>query len=573
MGFRSGKWHLPDSPQSKDYRELLAMIEAERRRDVKKAMAWFAAVAESDFWFWQKYVMSLGQLTIGDPDHPRKGKLYVDEPWFFDRMREVQEDFVTRRSNVLYQWFRFSFKTTAVTKGGCLWFTAQDPQATTAIFTHKLEQSGESMGVDILSEVQNNRVLQAHWPQFRKLEEASDTRITVARQAGPREPSISLYPIQASATSGHFKYIFLDDAVTDTIIDSPPLIRKVERQLSRMIPLQHDDTLVYWVGTPWGEQDPIVKRAKEGRFSRVSHHPGILPGNRPQLRSLSFFLKWKRDMLDHDFASQILLKVVPRGDRYFRPEWLRTYRGEPETIAKGCRIHIVLDSAEGGESSDFDVVRVYAFTPDRKRRVLDLWRERLGVVGLLDLLLGIEPGDEVHPWKDWLPEGGLVRRWLKVDPNLKIWVEPYRTRDFVNVFRRDLKRREDWRGKSVSIDIFSPPKGIGVVRKKERRIEQLQPDYKAGVYEYPEAGFGHASFTTDDFRDTFVQFKEDEYTVWTRDGETENDDMLDNEAWLSQPWVTMAYPEAPAEEEDRGRFGRHESTASVSWASASWRVR
>ena len=124
-----------------------------------------------------------------------------------------------RRNRVWYKWFRFSFKTTMVAKNGSLWLLSRDELETIAIFTHKIQQVGESMGGDLLDEIKGNETLRNHWPQFRKLAEASDTRITVDRGIGPKEPSISVMPVLGSATSGHYTRIFNDDVTNDVIIE------------------------------------------------------------------------------------------------------------------------------------------------------------------------------------------------------------------------------------------------------------------------------------------------------------------------------------------------------------------
>lgn len=579
------RWKPPSRPDHPAYQEILALVEEEKKRDPIRAMAWFAAVAESDFWFWQKQVMSLGGLKIQDKHHKRKGSLVVDEPWFFDRMREVQDDFDNGRSDILYQWFRGSFKTTAIVKGGAIWFLAKNhtancqcgacpPPDTIAIFTHKVEQVGESMGADLLNEIENNAVLRAHWPQFRNLKKASATLIIVDRKEGPKEPSISVHPILGSAASGHYTKIFVDDAVTDRIARSPEDCKKVGEQLSYLQPLGRDDTQYFFVSTPYGEMDPVHKKSlTKGFFSRVSKQPAILRGNIPQLFSLKFFQDKQRKMEDWIFQSQYMLRIIPKGDVYFREGWLRRYTGRPQDAARGCRIRIIVDMAGGGEGADFTIVRVIGFTFDKKRRNLDLWRERIGLTDTADLLFGVMPGDEELPENWWKPKGGLVRQWQRLDKQVDIHVEEIGASGHAETFRREMKHRKKHDPDAAACQVYE----LRSQRKKENRIAKLQPAYRNGVVEYPQDGFGHGSFTTEDDRDTLVQFVEDEYKLWTMAGETENDDMLDSEAWPEQPEVVMSYPSAL--ELDQGAdgvfgFNPHASRSGgeVSWAQASWRV-
>lgn len=571
MSFR---WSLPPSPTHKSYREIVAMIEAERERDPIRAMAWFAAVAETDFWFWQRHVMPLGSLKIQDKHHPRRGKLLVEEPWFFDRMREVQADMEARRSDVLYMWFRGSYKTFAVILGGSLWELARNPQETIAIFTHKVEQIGESMGGFFVQQLKKNETLLAHWPQFRRPSKLSDTLITIDRPEGPREPSISVHPILGSAASGHFTRIKVDDAVTERIARSPEDCKKVNEQLSYIQPLRRDDTIFTYVSTPYGESDPVYQRARKGKFfSRVSRQPAVLPGNVPQLFSLKYFKELERTMEEEIFQSQYMLRIIPKGGAYFRKEWLVRYRGTPEEAAKGCRIHIVIDMASG-KGDDFTVLRVYGFTYEKKRRVLDLWREKIGMTDTADLLFGVMPGDEDLPDNAWKPAGGIVKRWQAIDPDLTVYVEEFGASGYKETLEREIRHRKKHDSKAVSCRIVA----LNSQRKKENRIAKLQPDYRNGVFEYPETGFGHGS-QGDTERDTLEQFIEDEYKSWTLAGGTLNDDMLDTEAWTAQPEIFLPYPSAPSSVYDDSSMilessfsARKSGAGSDPFGGASWRV-
>lgn len=556
-------WKLPPSPQHPDYREILALIRAEYEKNPRKAMAWFRAIAESDFWFFQKYVMPLGGqdpysvepsrsgYRIQDVHHKRKGGLIVDEPWFFDRMREAQDDFETGRSDVLYMFFRGGFKTTAIVQGGSLWFLARDPMETIAIFTHKVEQVGESMGGVLLSQVKNNETLRRHWPQFRNAPKLSDTLITVDRGQGPKEPSISIHPILGSAASGHYSKIFVDDAVTDRIAQSPADLQRVENALSYLQPLRKDATQYFYVATPYPTvtgHDPIYKRYLSKKFfSLVRFQPAILPGNIPQLFSLQHFRAAMRKMDDQLAESQYMLRIIPKGGAYFRREWLRSYRLSPEQAAIGARIVIIVDMADGSpqkQGNDFSIARVVALTYDKKRRNLDMFREKIGLTGMSDLLFGCLPGDEKLPENSWIPLGGLVKKWSAYDPDLKILVEEVGATGYAETFKREMKHRKREVGGAAPSCIVE---SLRSQRKKENRIAKLQPDYRQGLIEYPEKGFGHGS--VGDTRDVFEQFVEDEYKGWTLAGDTLNDDMLDTEAWLAQPEVFVSYPSLEVEDE------------------------
>jgi hypothetical protein len=559
-------WKPPATLDHRKYREILALIKAEKERDPIRAMAWFAAVAESDFWFWQKYVMPLGSLPIQDKHHKRYGKLLVDEPWYFDRMREIQDNFDNRRSNVLYRWFRGGFKSTSIVQGGVLWILAKNhpsacdcgacpPSDTIAIFTHKIEKVGEAMGGKIKSQIAKNEILRAHWPQFRLATKLSDTAIILDRKEGPHEPSVSVHPITGSSAGGHYTWIFGDDCVTEEIDRSPELARKVDDQISYMQMLRKDNTVYVWVGTPYPYNDPIHARAvKGGFFSRISHFPGILPGNIPQLFSLQHFQDIARTTEDQIFQAQIMLRLVPKGGAYFRVEWLPRWRGRAEEAAKGARIHFIIDMAGAGKKSDYSTLRVVACFHDKRRRNLDLWREKIGLTDMADLLFGCPMGDEVLAENHWKPTGGLVTQWARIDPDLTVWVEEVGASGHAETFRRELAYRRKMGMRTPLVYI----RGLTSNMQKESRIARLQPEYRQGMIEYPEGapetrwkpGFGHGSATSGDDRDTLQQFVEDEYKHWTVNGETAYDDMLDTEAWFALPNAVFAYGDSDSSQPD-----------------------
>lgn len=580
-------WKLPGSPDSKLYRELLGYVEglkaSGRPEDVKLGMAWLAAACEADFWLWQWKVMSLGRMKIKDPGHRRLGKLWVMEPWFFDRMREVQEIFERRYSPALIYWARYMLKSSAVQKGGILWFLAQDATTTHSVTTHREDKTGVRFGKDMMTEIQQNGTLRAHWPQFRDCPEFSVKQITVNRPMGIREPSFALFGIMASAASGHFTHQWYDDVV-DPEERSPIVHEEIDSRLSMAAFTGSEDTLKVFIGVPSCDLDAVDKRRKKGTFfhpKAVSFHPGILPGGVYPFRSKRFYDKLRAETREDHFASQVLLQIVAPGSRYFREEWIRKYNQKPEEIARGCRIHILLDPAEGKKDinrkkrSDFLVIRVYAFGRDKRRRALDLWRERIGIVEATDLLFGPMPGEEASEENWWkvrhCGRRGLVGKWKEIDPDVTLWVENVGASQFDSTLRRDMRNR-------LKVDPASPTCYIRELRSntpKEQRIANLQPDYRNGVLEYPAPGFGHGSYTTDDARDTYTQFVEDELKLWTLKGETLFDDMLDLEAWPSQPGVSMPYPDVSGDESAPPFLAQESALAegvaeSGPWAS--WRV-
>lgn len=574
-------WRPPSSPQAREYKEILAFIEHLKKDNPRLGMAWFAAVAEADFWFWQAYVMSLGKLQIRDQGHRRYGHPWVMEKWFFDRMREVQDDFDSGRTMVLYQFGRGMFKSSAIQKGGILWHLGKDRTSTHLVYTHKLDQTGSQFGKDFKAEIDGNETLKDHWPQFRNPPQFTESQITLKRPPGIREASIQISGIMASAASGHFTHMWFDDAVAPEE-HSPVVLAEIDNRLSLTAFLGHDDTKKYWIGVPSCEQDPVERRRVKGGFFRhVRRYPGIEAGDVYPLRSRKYYDQLRTECREDHFASQVLLKIIPPGMVYFKPEWLRRYSSTPERAAEGCRIAILIDPAEGKQQgkrklSDFLVIEVLAFTFDRRRRSLDLWRERIGMAEAMDLLFGPLLGEEDDPENRWKIDAvgvrGLVGKWKRHDPNLSLWVENVGASQFDATIRRELRFRKTQEPRTPACTVRELRSNV----KKEERIANCQPDYRNGVMEFPAAGYGHGSFTTDDSRDTLQQFLDDEYRLWTLSGDILNDDMLDLKAWPSQPSAVFPYPETPPGGFTSGMLVTESPFTSSpgvdSWREASWRV-
>jgi hypothetical protein len=558
---------LPTSPDHPLYAEMLADIESVGATDPQRAMLLMAAACEEDFWLFCKMMTSLGSFRNGDRGHPLRGQLWLHHPWLFERFREIQYVLEERVHSYWFRWFRASLKTTGILKCGSLWLLARDRNERIGAFTHKLEQVGESMGDDMLGEIRKNPRLADHWPQFRKLEEASTTRITLDRPPGPKEPSFSLHPILGSATSGHFTFIFVDDAVTDKIIESVAETKKVDRQLDRLFPLRADDTPIVYLGTIWGENDPMLARERAGRFFFISTQPAQLPDGTWQLRSERFFLEQKRGMGSFEWNAQYLLKIVPRGDRYFEDGWKTYYTTTPQVCANDHkRIHMIVDTGGGEKHSDFDVVRVIGIAHDRRRYNLDLWRERVGIAKMCDLLFGEENNVRTTWLRHPLDTGdkGLVGYWRRFDPLLVLWVEQFGENLVYQTLKMEIQRR------GVSVTLRKLP---AIKRKKPTRIRALQIPYRDGKILYPNQGFGHHS--KEDKRDTADQFWQEEYSLWTLDeDQVLNDDLLDTDAWHSQPETIslMAYPRTDPtpqpvyDPHDPANFGR---PGEVSYSQAS----
>lgn len=545
-------WSLPARPDAPEYVEILGEIAATKEAGERRRR--FRELLEADYWAFVRFGLSFGKYLVDDKRHPFYGRPWAEHPWVFERCRELQADVEADADDVFYNWSRFFFKTALVTVGLTCWETLKNPQLTTAIITHKVEQAGSAMFLAVQSEFTENVTLIDTWPKVLRRDRGEyplckNTAMTLIRPLGPKEPTVSIHSIDHLPTSGHFNRLVVDDAVVDKTVESVTAMERTERQLRRLTAIGKDSTITRHVGTIWDSDDPNMKLLKAGIFSRRSYQPGLqAPDSRPWaqaertedwtpvLRSREFVTGWRRKLGEYEFSCQIMGQPTARHEQAFQPQWRLEYDGRPRDERKGKRVHIFIDPA-GVEpkANDYWCFRVIAIGDDGHRYNLDMWREHCHLNDALDLLFA------------------LVRYWRPET----VWLEEYTASSYQSTIRREMGERHF----RFTLRRLPPIK-----RAKTARILVLQRAYERGEHWNPAQGFGHGSgpyyidalraaakdprienqdhrARVDDPRDTYVQFVQEEYSRWTpRDGSVLNDDMLDCEAWPAQEEVRMLLP-------------------------------
>ena len=491
------------------------------------------------------------------------GQLWVDHPVVFGMCREIQQVIEEERDDYFFNWFRFAFKTLLITQDSTLWELTRDPSLTNAIITHKTDQVGMQIYAGIRTEATENLDLQLHWPKTfapaDQLPLSTTTAFTLLRPPGPREPTVSIHPLDNLPAGGHYRRIKVDDPVVAKSVDTPGAISRTLRQMRRIGPLAQDDTLTTWIGTIWSPNDPynvLLRAASDedrlftGRSLRTAYfHPEDIEwtansdpdkdGWVPFLRSRVFLKKWERKLGPYDFAAQMMQTTIAKTEQGFDRAWVCYYQNQTREEAKNKEIVLMVDAAGGDETKDGDdfwVFRVYGLGSDQNLYALDLWRENLSLDEALTLTFALV--------KFWKPK--------------VTYTEDYGQTMLIP----SILREQEAKGYRFPLDRFPPIK-----RPKEARISLLQPEYRAGRFWYPTDGFGHGSGPryvdamvraagervekmrdrVRDSRDTMVQFFDDELSRWVpRKKSIPNDDCLDLEAWTVQPEVYLPFPQFDA---------------------------
>ena len=514
----SNYWTLPASPDALEYQ--LVLKQAETLPD-EEALALVRAVAEADYWFYCRYVTTLRAYLCRDPENKWCGRLWVEHPWVFDRCRELQADYEGRVQNKWCNWPRYHLKTTLRTVYPILWLLSKDPQSTNIVLTYKVDKVGLAMFSGITDELLGNAMLSKLWPETFPQEKKqyplfTSSAITVPRRPGPREPSVSMHALNNMPTSFHPDNIFVDDVVVKETVSTQEMIQSTSDSLRNIVALRSDYTWVTFCGTVWDANDSWIEGVREGYFSERDHwtcygRPADMEKGETILHSEEMIKEWRVAMGEYVFACQMLGIPVAKNRRIFYDEWLLPYRNPPRVEGDEKNKYIFVDFS--GEGTDYHSMFVMGTGSDKRYYALDLWREQYGLNEALELLFR------------------LVAIW---EPK-RVYVEEFGAAGYMPMLQREM----EWR--KFRFPMVALPK---IKRSKIQRIEALAPILERGEMYWPFDGFGHGSRT--DQRDTYLQFQQDEYRLWSPvKKSTLTDDMLDSVSWPFQPEVigSLDFPE------------------------------
>lgn len=527
--------HLPESPLQ--YAEIIDEIGDDLGR-------WRAMVKE-DFWFACKTMFSVSGYRINEPHHPQYGGYYVEDPFVFTKCRELQMDSICRVSGVFYNWPRFTLKTELITKNLTLWELLRNPQLTFCILTYKVDETGQAMFQHLRSELEQNEKIKLLFPEIYPLDRSVTTSLTVNRELGPKEPSVSIHPLFHMPTSQHYDVILTDDGVVQDTVTNMEMIRKTKSMIRLRTALEKDFSITRDIGTIWDAYDPNMQLISEGFFTFRDHEQPYKDREKkedPILRSSNFWEDWERKLGPYHSSSQLYGEPIAKGDQAFDPSWLNTrFENDPLEEAKGKSVYIFVDFAGDNTEGDYFVFVVMALGEDRCYYVLDIYRERGSLMASVDDLFR------------------YVRTWRPRE----VWIEEFGASAHKALLKREMESR------MYRFRVRGLPK---TNRSKEFRIQMMQPPMKRGEVYFPRDGFGHGSSA--DSRDVLLQFQEDEFRLWTPvKGSTLHDDMLDCMAWPFQPEVHLRWPrrvDVTSDDDLHSTFGSGRSKARSLAKAVSW---
>jgi predicted phage terminase large subunit-like protein len=543
---RSTSWPLPDSPDSPAYGRL---IEAIKTAPLLEAAELFRAACVNDFYFFNRWCLSLGSYLCDD-SHLTKyyRKPWIEHPWLFERCREIQES----PDGHLDLWPRFHFKTTLITQNLTLWEFLTDPDLKVGIGTHKIDMTGEAMVNQMRREVEKNERLKWHfpatfyWDPEKESQEWGAMRWRLRQHGTPREPSVMIFSVVgALPTSFHFDRIILDDLVVEKSIANREAIETTTEGWRRTAGLCGDETRRRYVGTHWAHNDSYKYMLNIGAVSLRYHDVYGPDGSTPVLRSKQWLegdgtsknFGMRAQMGAVNFAAQMRNKPSLGSVQSFNPSKISYYDEAPEQLLNRVRPYFLLDTAASRtKDSDFNaglVIGVGRGVPLPHVYVLDMLWDRMSLPDLDDAIF-----EKAEKWKPW---------WT--------FIEQMGAQRDVEHLRGEMQRR----GYQFRLKAIEPKD------PKEQRILRLQIPFDQNRVHFPRHLFGRHNGRQEDLIRRFFQ---DELLVWTAAAGADHDDMLEvlSHAFLPELKAFLRPPEGrELEEQDRWAHDANKAGPAKPW--------
>jgi len=510
---RDPDWPLPDRPDHPFYLEVL------KRAYEDGDYSLFRECALNDFWFFCRWVLSLGKLRCDDIYSERYGKPWLDHPWLFERCREIQAE----PNGCLDLWPRYHFKTSLLTQSLTLWDLADNPDLRFAIITYKMDTVGESFLAQIKNECEDNELLKRLFPATfwanpqKQAKEWTLDALRFKQTGNPKEPSIIIASLRGGITAFHVDVRIFDDIVTEENVRSTDAIDDTTLRVRNISGTASDFTVNRATGTHWAVGDTYDALLKGGIFKLRHHDLFEADGVTPVLRSKQWCEDRYREMTliggTTHWVCVMRNKPELASDLHFELSWLEYYDTDPMEMRAKLNVYMIIDTAKAkSKSSDYTVISVVGLgkgVPFGHYYLLDMVRDRLGLTEMGDIVFSM-----VEKWKPTY-----------------VFIET------VGAARDDEYLRERQNEELHKFRIISYDDKIA----KEKLISQLEPIFKAHRFHFPRKLQSRTEGRPVDLIERFVN---DEYRVWSISRPSKYDDVLDNLARVTSPKIgkLMKFP-------------------------------
>lgn len=256
----------------------------------------------------------------------------VEEPWLFDRCREVQAD----PNEHLDLWAREHYKSTIITFAktiqDILASHGDDPvhdrEYTFGLFSFNAGTS-QKFVTQIKEELENNDYLKNLFPDVLYQNPKKDSPswstqngLVVKRKGNPKEPTLSGHGlIDSMPTGSHFFGRLYDDVITERFARSPDMIAKATESWELSLNLGARGGFSRYIGTRYHYNDPYrVIMQRKAAIPRIytATHNGKITGT-PVLLTPEDFAKKRREMGPYVFGCHTGMTTVLMADWSYKP--------------------------------------------------------------------------------------------------------------------------------------------------------------------------------------------------------------------------------------------------------------
>jgi len=226
-------------------------------------------------------------------------------------------------------------KTQQIAVGRSLFALGQDRNRRLAIVSLTQETHADKIAGQIRRCIDRNPRLRRVFPHLRKSPLAGDqwgaSRLYVERDTNSKDPSIGSYGLFGPINGSRLDGIILDDLLNFENTRSIAQMKKIVGWLdSEVLQRVTPDGFVWWIGTPWREDDPMHEVAKRAgwvsrSYSAVTNHESPMEEWKPlwpSQFSRERLIKRYEETTPIDFARMLLCQVRTKKSARFQADWI-----------------------------------------------------------------------------------------------------------------------------------------------------------------------------------------------------------------------------------------------------------
>ena len=354
-------------PKSIDeYPKLISSLANYSKEEQRVIMA---ELGRKDLFFFNVYIL---------------GRKDMFHPWYFERMRDVQE----RPYGRGFFWARGFCKTSIITHGFTIQQIMKDPETTICIVSWSRRAAIDIVKA-IKSELESNELLKELYPDVlyenpeTESPRWSDERgLIVRRKTNRREATIEGTGLDTQLTGRHFSLLIYDDIVSVNNVTSNEVIENTTNALLTSFNLVSRDGKKIFIGTRYAVTDTwgyLIKNKIIEPDIRPATVDGSPDGEPVPIITKEQLEEKRREMSPYIFSCQMLLNPVADDERRFNPQLFQYYvKDSLDKMVKN--VYITVDAANSKKkNSDYTAMAVLAVDSLENIYLVDLVKDKLNL--------------------------------------------------------------------------------------------------------------------------------------------------------------------------------------------------